>query len=441
MTCNHEIETAKLIESAEIIAIGTEILMGQITNTNASFLAKELAEIGIPSYYQTVVGDNPFRLEQVINCALQRSDAVIMTGGLGPTEDDISMKTASKALGIDLCFDEESGERIRKFFSGIKKPMLESNLKQAMLPQGCIVINNNNGTAPGAIIEKIITKSGKNKTKRIILLPGPPAEMKPMYIESVKDYLDKYSPMQIKSTFIKLFGIGESAAEDMLKDIIKSQRNPTIAPYCSTGECMFRVSYSSKKISSGIGVTQDENYVNETENVVNLIKHRLDEYIYEIGNRSMAEVVVDLLKSRDISVSFAESCTAGLLTSMVADIPGASAILNGSIVCYSNQSKNDLLGVSQKTLEKYGAVSENTAEEMAKGCYEKFKSNYAVSVTGIAGPDGGTPEKVVGTVFISIFNGNKNKTVKLNLRGDRQKIRYLSALNALNLLRKEILNG
>jgi len=441
MTCNHETKTVKLIKSVEIIAVGTEILMGQITNTNASFLAKELTQIGIPSYYQTVVGDNPDRLEKVIKTALIRSDAVIMTGGLGPTEDDISMETAARALGIKLICHEESKKRIESFFSDINRPMVESNLKQAMLPEGCIVINNNRGTAPGAIIEKIINDGEKYSTKRIILLPGPPAEMNSMFQESVKNYLVTYSPMEIKSTFIKLFGIGESSAEDKLKDIIKAQNNPTIASYCSTGECMFRVSYSTEKYNSDIGISQDYSYGHEIEKVVDLVKSRLNEYIYEIGHRSMAEVVVDLLKEKNITVSFAESCTAGLLTSMIADIPGVSAVLKGSIICYSNQSKIDICGVSEKTLEKSGAVSANTADEMSKGCFNKFKSNYSVSVTGIAGPEGGTYEKPVGTVFISLYNGKKFKTLKLNLRGDRQKIRYLSALNALNLLRKEILNG
>ncbi len=449
----------ELINSAEIIAIGTEILMGQITNTNASFLAKELSGIGIPSYYQTVVGDNPDRLEKVIKVALERSDAIIMTGGLGPTQDDISMETAARALGRKLVCHEESRKRIELFFAGIGRPMVNSNLKQAMLPEGAIVINNNRGTAPGAIIEKVVHDGKNSKTKRIILLPGPPLEMNPMFLDSLRDYLIAFSPMQIHSVYIKLFGIGESSAEEKIKDIINSQINPTIAPYCSTGECLFRVSYSAVKdvvkdavndkandtanetarLISDIEIPEDRSYEQKIEQVVSSIKERLSDYIYEIGQRSMPEVVSDLLRAENSTVSFAESCTAGLLTSMIGDIPGASDVLKGSVICYSNQSKTEILGVSTQTLVDYGAVSKNTAEEMALGCIARFKSDYAVSVTGIAGPGGGSPGREVGTIFITITDGTNVETEKFNFKGDRQKIRYISALNALNLLRRKIL--
>lgn len=430
--------TTELIDSAEIIAVGTEILMGQITNTNASFLAKELSGIGIPSYYQTVVGDNPDRLEKVIKVALERSDAIIMTGGLGPTQDDISMETTARALGIRLLSHEESRKRIEMFFAEIGRPMVSSNLRQAMLPEGAIVINNSMGTAPGVIVEKILNFGGEDKIKRVILLPGPPLEMNPMFLDSVKGYLMKYSPMNIHSVYIKLFGIGESSAEEKIKDIIKAQINPTIAPYCSAGECLFRVSYSKSKQSEMI---ENISHEEKIDKVVNSIKERLGDFIYEIGQRSMPEVVYDLLKEGNLTVSFAESCTAGLVTSMIGDIPGASDVLKGSVICYSNRSKTDILGVSTQTLASFGAVSKNTAEEMAKGCIRILKSDYAVSVTGIAGPSGGSPGKEAGTVFISITDGMNVKTEEFLFKGDRQKVRYLSALNALNMLRRKILYG
>ncbi len=451
-----------LISSIEILCVGTELLMGQIVNTNASFLAKEMSLVGIPSYYQSVVGDNPARLEASILQALSRSDAVILTGGLGPTADDITMEIAARAVNKKLVIHEESVKVIRSIFEQYNRPMTPNNLKQAMLPESSIILPNNHGTAPGAIIEVWVdefysalyrtgdsdinshifhsipqeheTASDKYTKKALIMLPGPPSEMRGMFATYVRPYLEKRAPIIIKSSFVRLFGIGESHAETKLKDLIDRQSNPTIAPYCSDGECMFRISD-----------TRDRNAKDSSQNadvdlLIDTVKERLGEFVYEIGDRNMPNVVFDLLDSEGLTVSFAESCTAGMATSLLADIPGSSRVLKGSVVSYSNDVKESLLHVPSQVLFSHGAVSEQTALAMAKGCRQALKTDYSVSITGIAGPDGGTEDKPVGLVFICVCGPCNDKIKELQLRGSRSKIRYLASLNAFDLLRRSVLD-
>lgn len=417
---------SRLINSIEILSVGTELLMGQIVNTNAAFLAGELMKIGIPSYYQSVVGDNKDRLEAAIRFSLERSDAVILTGGLGPTSDDITMETAAKTAGMTLVFHQDIADMICSYFDKLNRDMAKNNLKQAMLPAECITLANNVGTAPGAIIE--------TGDKTIIMLPGPPNEMRHMFNESVKPYLEHLAPIKILSRFIKLFGVGESQAESMIKDLIDSQTNPTIAPYCSEGECMFRVSFTQDKVSS-------EDNEQGFKNLIDTLKGRFGDFIYEIGDRNMPHVVFDMLRQAGRTVSFAESCTGGLAASMLSAIPGASEVLTGGVVAYRNDIKEKVLGVPGEILSAHGAVSERTAEAMAEGCRKLMDADYAVSITGIAGPGGGTEHKPVGLVYICLAGPDGNRTSELHLAGDRSRIRYIASLNAFDLLRRTLLDG
>lgn len=467
-----------VINSMEILCVGTELLMGQTINTNAAYLSKELSGIGVPSFFQSVVGDNHERLESSIINALNRCDAVIMTGGLGPTKDDISMEVMAKTVNLSLVCHEESKAVITAFFKSRNRPMSESNLKQAMLPEGGIVLPNDKGTAPGAIVEVhsrtlvdlgiIIDKDySSSDVKTLILLPGPPKEMKAMFDNYVRGFLVERAPMEIRSEYVKLFGIGESQAEKTIRDLIDGQTNPTIAPYCSDGECMFRVSYSmqgtgnkgkDESVTTDIKINGDSTFVSEghtegrnekrseatrenakreIDKITKIIASRLGEYVYEIGDRSLPKVVFDLLAGKNTTISFAESCTGGLLTSLIADIPGASLILKGSVIAYSNDSKANLLGVSNTAIKAYGAVSEEVAKQMASGCRRIFSSDCAVSVTGIAGPDGGSESKPVGLVYIGISTEDDLRAIRLDITGDRSRIRYIAALNALDILRRE----
>ncbi len=425
-------ERLEKIGSAEILCVGTELLMGQIVNTNAAYIARELAAAGIPSYRQSVVGDNPGRLAEAIRLALGRSDAVILTGGLGPTADDITMAAAAETAGLRLVEDKGSAEHIRGYFHHLGREMPASNLKQALLPEGCTVLPNRAGTAPGAIIE---TEDGGafGMPKALVLLPGPPHEMQPMFAEAMRIYLRGRAPVRIRSEYIRLFGIGESAAEQKIRDIIDSSSNPTVAPYCSEGECMFRVSLTTEGSAGGHG--QDETVLAST---MEEIRGRLGEYIYEIGSRTLPEVVFDALRSRGLTVSFAESCTGGMLGTAITDFPGASAVFRGGVTAYSNEAKKQILGVPGSLLEQDGAVSLRTAEAMADGCRRLFHTDFAVSATGIAGPGGGTPEKPVGLVYIGIAGPDGVRAQELRLRGSRSRIRKVTLLHAYDLLRRSL---
>lgn len=436
----------KAISSLEIICVGTELLMGQIVNTNAAYIAKNLSLIGIPTYYQTVVGDNPARLEKAVRDGMKRSDAIILTGGLGPTADDITMEITAKAAGVPLEFHEESAEKIRSYFKRVNREMVPSNLKQAMLPKGCIPIPNNNGTAPGAIIEihtgpetdtqnRDFLSAGRDLA--LILLPGPPSEMRLMFDDFVKPYLAKRAPVEIRSRFVRLFGIGESAAESKLRDLIDRQSNPTIAPYCSEGECMFRI---SSTIDAGQSSNPSPEKDAPLESLLDEVKSRIGEYIYEIGDRPLPKVVFDLFDASHQTLSFAESCTAGLATAMIADFSGASRVLKGSVVAYSNEIKECILKVPHETLTTFGAVSDQTARAMAAGCRAVTGSDYAVSITGIAGPEGGTEQKPVGLVYICAAGPFSTLSKELRLTGNRSRIRHVAALHAYDLLRRMILD-
>lgn len=409
--------------NAEILAVGTELLMGQIANTNAQYISQKLNSIGINVYYHSVVGDNPARLKAILELALNRSDVVIMTGGLGPTQDDLTKETVAEIMGEKLVLHEESLKKIEDFFNRLKRPMVKNNIKQAYLPENCIVIKNNNGTAPGCIIEK------ENKT--VVMLPGPPSEMRPMLDDTVIPYFEAKSPEKIVSKYLRVFGVGESLLEEKIIHLIENQSNVTVATYAKDGEVTVRITTKSEDEASAL---------KELDYVENQIKDIIGDSLYNDEDKELYQVVGEMLLKRGITVAFAESCTGGLVSSVITDIPGISAIFDRAVVSYSNRSKVESLGVKQETLDNFGAVSKETAIEMAEGIRRVAKTDLGLSVTGIAGPDGGSELKPVGLVYIALASKNGTVCKELRLSGNRKKVRNNTVLNAFDLIRRWLMN-
>lgn len=409
--------------TVELVSVGTEILLGNIVNTNAAYLAEQCAGLGFSCFYQTVVGDNEERLAQTLETALKRSDIVILSGGLGPTQDDLTKETAAKVLGRPLRMDDHSKERIQEFFAKRGTEPTDNNWKQAMVPEGAIVIDNDNGTAPGIIMEE--------NGKRVILLPGPPNELIPMFTSSVCPYLMKVTSDVIYSQTVKLCGIGESKAETMIADLIGQQSNPTIAPYAKTGEVHLRITAKAAEEKEARKLIKP---------VVKELKNRFGMNVYTTDkNVTLEEAVVELLLANKLTVTTAESCTGGLLSARLINVPGVSEVFKSGQVTYSNKAKHKFLGVKKPSLDKYGAVSENVAKQMAKGAAIFSKADVAVAITGIAGPEGGTAEKPVGLVYIACSVCGKMKIKEYHFSGNRSKIRETSVTAALTLMRQCIL--
>lgn len=407
----------------ELISVGTEILLGNIVNTNAAYLSEQCAALGLSCYYQTVVGDNEERLTETIQTALGRADILILSGGLGPTQDDLTKETAAKVLNKKLVLDEDSKENLISYFDKRGIEMTANNWKQALVPEGCIVVQNANGTAPGIIMEE----NGKS----VILLPGPPNELIPMFRDSIYPYLDKLEPGTIVSTTVKVCGVGESTAETMVEDLINKQTNPTIATYAKTGEVHLRVTAKADDEQTARRLVKP---------MVKELKKRFGTDIYTTeGGTSLEKAVVDLLLLQKMTVCTAESCTGGLVAARLINVPGVSEVFKMGFVTYSNKAKRRQLGVKKTTLDKYGAVSAQAAKEMVKGAAMTTKADVTLSVTGIAGPDGGTQEKPVGLVYIAC---NVRGTITVNeykFNGNRAKVRETTVSSALTLLRKCIL--
>lgn len=406
---------------AEIITVGTEILLGDIVNTNSQYLAKELAVHGIEVYYQNTVGDNEKRLMKAFEESLKRSDIVITTGGLGPTNDDITKEIACKYFNKALKLHEPSLNKIKNYFKKLNIELSENNKKQAYFPEDAIILENNNGTAPGAILRK------DNKT--IIILPGPPREMEAMFEESVKLYLQKLTDSVLVSKTLRTFGIGESLLEEKIIDIINAQSNPTIAPYAKESEAILRITAKAK----------NEKEANDLINpVIDEIKNRVGEFIYGEGNTSLEEEVAKIVVDKNMTIAVAESCTGGLVSSSLINYPGISSVFMEGCVTYSNEAKISRLGVKKETLDKYGAVSKETAKEMAEGIAKNFNTNIGLSTTGIAGPQGGSDEKPVGLVYIGIYINGKTTVKKFVFSGDRQRIRVKATKTIINELRLKL---
>lgn len=409
---------------AEIIAVGTELLLGDILNTNAQYLSRRLASLGIDVYHQSVIGDNNTRLKKELSDAFGRSDMVITTGGLGPTKDDLTKETGSEYFNKKLVLDEESLKRIKEYFAIKNKPLKGGNEKQAYFPEGSIILPNNHGTAPGCIMEE--------KGKILIILPGPPHEVKPMFEDYVVPYLKKHQTKTFVSKVLRVCGIGEGFMAEKIGSIIDNQSNPTVAPYAKEGEVILRITASAKT---------EEEANNLIEPAMKKIKEILGNDVYAEGeNITLEDVVCKLLLEKKLTISTAESCTGGMLAARIINYPGISQSFIEGAVTYSNKAKMQRLGVRKETLEKFGAVSEETAKEMAEGIAKTSGTNIGLSTTGVAGPDGGTPEKPVGLVYIGLYiNGNVTVT-HINRKGDRQTVRNRAVMTALDLLRRKLMN-
>lgn len=406
---------------AEILSIGTELLLGDILNTNAQYLSQRLAQMGISVYHQTVVGDNLHRLREVFSQAFERSDIIITTGGLGPTKDDLTKEMVAETLGRDLIFDEQSWQQIVHFIKSGGYTVGEYNKKQAYFPAGARILKNNLGTAPGCIVEQ--------DKKVVIMLPGPPEEIKPMFEEQVQPYLASFQEGTILSKVLCLYGIGEGQMAEKITDIIDGQTNPTVAPY-------------ARKIGVILRLTAKADSVEESQALIGPveaeIRRRLGEYIYGTGDDTLEHVAARLLIKQGLTLAVAESCTGGLIASKLITCPGVSEVFLEGVVTYSNKAKINRLLVPEETLEKHGAVSVETAEAMAKGIALTAQSDIGLAVTGIAGPGGGTPEKPVGLVYIGIYRDGYCQVKKVHIAGDRQIIREEAAAAALDMLRREL---
>lgn len=406
----------------EILSVGTEILLGDILNTNSRYLSNELANLGIDVYYHQVVGDNRERILNALKEAFSRSDIIITTGGLGPTKDDMTKELVAEFLGMDMYLHEESLKKIEDYFKKMGRIPVKSNEKQAYFPKEAIILENNNGTAPGAIFEK--------DGKAIIVLPGPPKEMEPMFNESVRKYLESLTGYTIVSEVLRVFGIGESEAENKLQDLIDNGKNPTIAPYAKEGEVTFRITAKGK---------DEEQARKLIKPLKEEVYNRLGNLIYNTGDVSIQETVGEMLVNKNMTIGVSESCTGGLVSAKLIEYPGISSVFLEGAVTYSNEAKMRTLNVKKDTLEKFGAVSEETAREMAEGIAKRCGSRIGVSTTGIAGPGGGTEEKPVGLVYIGVYIDGETKVERHVFSGNRSAVRNKASMTALNMIRKSLL--
>ena len=405
--------------NAEILAIGTELLMGQIANTNAQFITARLSELGVNVHYHTVVGDNAERLKESLSLAFSRSDCVIMTGGLGPTYDDMTKETVAEFFNMPLKMDNVALNQITEYFKSRGREMTPTNAKQALIPEGAITLYNKFGTAPGVLIEK--------DGKIAVMMPGPPREMKPMFTEYIVPFLEKKSGVTVRSEFIRIFGIGEAEAESKISHLTSSS-NPTVAPYVNPGELSLRISARAKTKT-------------EADALIAPVKAELydifGDMIYGEGlTYSLPQCVLELLRDKKLTFSSAESCTGGMIASAITDLSGSSEVFLYGAVTYANSSKVMAVDVSPETLENCGAVSEETVLQMARGVRLKSGSDIGVSTSGIAGPTGGTPDKPVGTVWIAISTKKYEKAIKLFIPGARDRVRNAAMLNVYDLIRR-----
>lgn len=407
---------------AEIIAVGTELLLGDILNTNAQFLSRELASLGISVHFQTVVGDNPARLQSVVDLARSRSELLVFSGGLGPTDDDLTKETVARAYGDSLRFDAEELEKIRAFFEAWGRTMPENNRKQAMVPVHGRKIPNDNGTAPGMVFEDT-----RAPGRYAVLLPGPPKENQPMFLTYVKPWLASLSDSVLHSMTLRVTGIGESHLEGKIRALLQNA-NPTAAVYAKTSEVLIRI--TAKAGTQEEAVRMCESYSAHFYDV-------LGDCVYAADADSLEEVVVQALAQRGQTVATAESCTGGLLSQRITSVPGASAVFAYGACTYANEIKEKMLGVRHETLEQYGAVSPETAAEMARGVRAAAGADFGVGITGIAGPDGGTPEKPVGLVYVAACDAENVYVEKLVITGrPRETVRACSAHHALEIVRR-----
>lgn len=405
-----------------ILSIGTELIMGQTVNTNGAVLSRELTGMGLPVYYHLSVGDNPDRIKRSMAYLYEQVDFIITTGGLGPTQDDLTRETIADYFGLPLELHEPSLDAIKGFFDRIGQPMNENNRKQATFPKGAMILDNPLGTAPGYYLEC--------NGKKLASLPGPPHEMRPMLDARLKPLIQNLSEGWFESRYVVLYGIGESAAETALEDLITTQTNPTIAPYAEPGQVMFRVTAKGE---------DREHALSLLEPTMAIIRERMKDKIVSEDARSLWQVTSAMFIENHKTVALAESCTGGMLASGLTDMPGISEVFDRGYVTYSYAAKEQDLGVPAEVLEKHGAVSEETAREMALGLKRRTGADLCLAITGIAGPGGDTDDKPIGLVYIALASDDGVQVVKNQFYGNRQRVRTATCQKALDMMRRAML--
>ena len=410
-----------MTHTAELIAVGTELLLGNIANTDAQMLSKGLSALGINVYYHIVVGDNPQRLKAAVEVAKGRADIIITTGGLGPTCDDLTKNVLAECFGKKLVYDEASAQRIRDYFQRLHpgRPMTDNNLQQAYLPEGCTIFSNDWGTAPGCAFEA--------DGVRVIMLPGPPNECGPMFEHRAVPYLRSLADGVIASRTLKIFGMGESAVDAKLRDRMNALTNPTLAPYAKTGEVELRITAKAPTVEEAraliVPVEQE-------------VRGIFGPLVYGADVSSMEEVVLGLLKEKGLTLGTAESCTGGLVAKRLTDLSGASAVFKGGVVSYTNEVKAGVLGVPQAMLDEFGAVSAQVARAMAQGARKVLGCDLAVSLTGVAGPDPDDRNNPVGLIYVALDTPEGTRVRELHLINGRARIRTVAATNAFDMVRR-----
>lgn len=409
--------------NAEIICIGTELLLGNIVNTDATDVAQTLSEMGISVYRYTAVGDNPERLAEVVQAAARRADLLITTGGLGPTLDDLSKQTVAAAFGKKLVHHPECEADIRAYFERLHRPMTPNNLLQAMLPEGCTVLKNDWGTAPGCVFDA--------EGVKVIMLPGPPRECRAMLRYRVAPYLKSLSGQTIHSRYVHIFGMGESQVESLLHDLMEQSSNPTVAPYAKEGEVMLRITAAASSQAEA------ETMI---EPVAAQIRTVLGPLIYTEEYDSLEQTCLNLLRQADKTLATAESCTGGYIAKRMTDLPGSSAVFVGGVVAYTVPVKEQLLGVPAGLIERCGVVSVEVAAAMAEGVRARLGSSFGIGVTGLAGPDGDGSNRPVGLVYVALSDGDNTWVRAIQQTGERERVRYIAGHHAFDMLRR-VLTG
>ena len=413
-----------MVHTAELIAVGTELLLGNIANTDAQILSKELSALGINVFHHSVVGDNPQRLREVVETARGRADLIITTGGLGPTCDDLTKNVLAECFGKKLVFNREAALRMEAYFKKLHPDsgkMTENNYQQAYLPEGCVPFQNDWGTAPGCGFEV--------NGVRVVMLPGPPSECAPMFRERAVPFLQDWTDGVIASRTLRIFGMGESAVEAQLREHMNAMKNPTLAPYAKEGEVELRLTAKADGEEAAQALMAPAEAA---------LRRRFGQLIYGVDVPSLESVCLELLKERSLTVSVAESCTGGLLAQRLTDLPGASAAFKGGVVSYWSQVKHDVLNVPNDLLFQYGAVSEPVARAMAEGVRTLTGSDLALAVTGVAGPDPDDRGDPVELVYVSIAGQGETFVRVIHAAGPRARIRHLAANHALDLLRRRL---
>ncbi len=412
------------MKRAEILSVGTELLMGQIANTNAQYISRKLPEVGIGVYYHSVVGDNPARLRESFSLALSRADVVFTTGGLGPTQDDLTKETIAEALGLSMELHEESAAFIKSYFTRTGREMAESNLRQAYFPRGAYIMDNEEGTAPGCIVRACINQ----QDKFIVMLPGPPKELIPMFNRHVLPFFTELHETPLYSRFLRVVGVGESMVEKKLMALVEGQTNPTLATYAKDGIVTIRVTAHNQDGMTGKSLVLE---------MCDTICSILGDHVYASDDEELEVIVHRMLKERKLKFACCESCTGGMLSQRMTSIPGASEVFICGAVTYREESKIALARVSVDTIAQHSAVSKETALEMVRGIVAVSGSDVAVSITGYAGPKSG--DEPVGRVYIGVIAPGIEMVKEYNFTGNRDRIRNLSVIHALDLVRRSLI--